>query len=191
MKLERKIHFLLLFIMLVTIVIGTACSQINEKHKGALSIRQNLDKYEVKTTPYEEEIIFELNTSKMLEEIDEPINVTTVHNTALYVTEIIEKDDSIIVLNVGFKYNYQSPSGEMLSLFQLNEDNTFTNSGVNIKMFDETGEEINVARGSGDGEKYGYEQWIGVQIPKDLLKANEKLIFEIGGLNVLSYRELN
>ncbi|AOY76804.1 hypothetical protein [Clostridium formicaceticum] len=61
-------------------------SQINEEHKGALSIRLNLDMYEGK-------IVFELSSDEMLEEIVEPINITTVHETTLYVTEINERED--------------------------------------------------------------------------------------------------
>ena len=176
-------------ILLMVLVLTSACTQEDEEDKGPLSIRHDLDIYDVDTTPYEGKIVFDLSSEEILSEIEEPIEITTVYQTTLYLAETVERDDSMVVLTVGFDYNYQSPSGEMLSLYHLYEEGRFTSSGVEIKVFDEDGKELDVARGSGDGEKYGYEQWVGVQIPKELLTDNEDFTFEIDGLYVLDYRE--
>jgi len=177
----------LLIMMFMTIVLGTSCSQKYGDHRGVLSIRQNLDDYEAYTTAYEEQINFELS-SEEIENMSLPLNIATIYNTTFSITELAKKNDSI-TMKIGLKYNYQSPEGRMLSLFHLNDDNTYTSSGDIIKVFDDTGQKVAVSRGSGDGKKYGYEQWISVKIPKDLITNNEKLSFSISGINVLSYKE--
>ena len=174
-------------ILLTVLVLTSACSEDDEELKGPLSIRLDLDNYEVETVPLEEKIIFELSSEELLNEIEEPEKITTVHQTTLYLEETFQREDSIVVATIGFEYNYKSPVGEMLSLYQMTEEGIFTNSGVVITVLDEDETELDVAKGSGDGEEY--EQWVGVQIPKEVLTENDKITIEIDGLHILSYRE--
>lgn len=172
-------------------MLTSACSIIEEK--DIQFIRQNLDAYHTETIPYKEEITFTLPTEKILNGIVEPIKITSIHDTDVFVIETYEKENPFtknkeIDIIIGFDSHVNSKNGTVLSHFRLNDDGTYTTGDVFHRVFDENGELGNFGRGSGDHEGR-FEQFVSFTFEQEELKKSRELTFEISGLYQLNYTE--
>ncbi|WP_456278660.1 hypothetical protein [Bacillus sp. AK128] len=180
-----------IFVILLSFI-TVACSIMEEK--DIVFIRQHVDQFDVQTVPYEEKVKLELTTEEILNGLEEPIKLNTIHNTDVYLTEIVERENSLngnaeVIINIGFDSVYQSPNGTMISLFQLNpEENTYTTGDVKLEAFDNEGEPTSFGSGMGDHEGE-YEQFVGYVLEKETLMTSDTWTFEISGLNLLHYSE--
>lgn len=185
----KYVYFLLI---LMTFFSMSACS-LEEKDIGY--IREKHENYNVTTYPYKGDITFTLSTDMLLNEQKTPIKITSIHNTDIVVSEILERENTLngdieIILSVGLDGNYHTPEGKMVSLFHLDtEASTYTSVDLNLKSYDENGSEINF--GSGQGDNTGrYEQLISYMLKKKDLEKSKEWTFQISGLNILEYEEL-
>lgn len=180
-----------LFIVLLLLFV-VACTPSADK--GIVYIRQNLEHYNASTVPYEETISFTMTTEEILNGLEKPMKLTNDEQTEVYLFEINEEannitDEKLIDIMVGFRYDYHSPSGAMISQFSLSDNNMYTRGDLKLTAYDATGTQGVFARGSGDYEKGQYEQIAYYRFKEEALKKSKKWTFEISGLYLLKYEE--
>ena len=192
-KIKWKKLILITWGALSLFVLG-ACSSSDDK--DIIHIRQNLEDYQAKTVPYEEEIQFTLTTKEILEGVEEPRKITTVHDTEVFLTDIKEEVNELnnkqeILVFVGLDGKVEE-KGTLLSTFRLNEDDTYT-SGPNfltdIRAINERGEDGDFGGTVGDYEGRSGQRVLYV-FAKDELMGSKEWTFEIEGLYLLEYQEM-
>lgn len=170
-----------------------ACS-INSD-KDIYFIRENLDKYNAETVPYEEEIQFKLITKDILEGIEKPNKITSAYDTDVYISDIKERKNELknkqeIIINIGLVGNIED-QGTLLSTFRLNEDDTYSSSPnfkQDIRAFNKQGELGDFGGGIG-GSEGRFKQGVVYIFNKDELMKSQEWTFEIEGLSLLKYQE--
>ncbi|EDL66523.1 hypothetical protein [Bacillus sp. SG-1] len=184
--------FILVWTTFLLFILG-ACK--SSDGKDIIHIRQNLEDYQAETVPYEEEIQFTLTTKEILEGVEEPRKITTVHDTEVFLAGIEEEVNELnnkheILVFVGLDGKVEE-KGTLLSTFRLNEDDTYT-SGPNfltdIRAINERGEDGDFGGTVGDYEGR-FEQRVLYVFEKDELMGNKEWTFEIEGLYLLEYQE--
>ncbi|WP_134701288.1 hypothetical protein [Ammoniphilus sp. YIM 78166] len=192
---QEGVHVKLFYkgrIFLFVFLAVNACS-INYE-KDIQFIRKNLERYQAETIPYRDKITFTLSTEQMLAGIVEPIKITSIHDTDVFVVESFERENTInkkreIYLMIGLDSQVKPNSGTMLSHFRLNGNDTYTTGEVILRAFNDNGALANFGSGSGDYEgKYG--QFFSYVLAREDVINSKEVTFEISGLYLLNYNRI-
>lgn len=183
----------LLVFGLAIFIIGFVFYQFN-KNQGVHYIFNNLDRFDVQTTTYEEKIQFKLTTEEIISGLDLPLGITELENTNIDLVQIIERENTFshedeIILIIGIKSQYKSSEGTMLSLTKLNEDRSFTTSLVELNAYDEHGNPGHFGSGNGSYYEGGYQEHIGYTFEKEELMSSKEWLFEVSGLRLVMYKK--
>ncbi|GAA0501453.1 hypothetical protein GCM10008986_31140 [Salinibacillus aidingensis] len=187
MNQKLKIIFKYVPLILLTFIIS-ACSAGTEK--DIIYIRHNLDDYSADTGPYEEGIEFTLTTEEILSGVEEPMLLKKIYDTEIHLVQAQERQSqkSNYVIQVGLDSELQQ-EGTMLSLFRLNNDNSYSRE-LEFEVFNEEGESGNFGHGGGDGDA-PYKQSLHFDTDKEELLKGEKWTFKVSGLYLLKYSKAN
>ncbi|PKR78772.1 hypothetical protein CEY16_03185 [Halalkalibacillus sediminis] len=173
-----------LFVLLI-LFITTACSTVSDVEKDISDIRKSLDDFQAKTVPFQDKITFTLKSDDILNGLKEPKKVTQIEDTEVYLSELREKEDEIFVI-VGVEGNFNPEGGTMLSLFRLNNENSYS-STYELKTYNDKGEEVGFVRGGGGGGGEQFGQYVHYRLTKEALKESEEWTFEINDIHLLNY----
>jgi len=182
---------LILAAFIMIMVSYSSSKQIDIQH-----IRQFSDEFNASTTPYEDKIRFKLTIQDILSGIQEPRHLETIKDTDVYLKGIRIKEkesenEADIYIDIGLESNTEPSKGTLLSLFKLNENDTYTTGSVEHKVYNKEGKLTaagDYGGGGGDSEGDGeFDQHLHFLFEKSGLLKSDSWTFEVSGLYLMEY----
>lgn len=191
-SLKKTFIIVIILLSIFTLFLYWYNNNINKFH----NIFDNLEEYDVKTVPYDNEIKFVLSTEDILNGIEKQREITKINDTLLYLSEIEEKVNNInnepeIYITIGMAIDSKrSQHGTVLTMHSIEEanNNLITKYSVILKAFDDKTKPGSFEKGYGDSTGEYYEEMTFIFSKSDI-KNSEEWSFSVSGLNLLTYNK--